>query len=170
MHDETFARLVAEEVKNRVSQTQADYLRLPENWERWQRALLVLVDNLNSQLDEIEEQEREDADRYRNMGEHGLTLLAESLSEYESRRKKINRFKFHVESKLDEVTRMIGLGTDAVDDQVKAVDFLRRAIERHREMNEQAMIDPTPIDEALWETLDGKWEFDSINLDAIELL
>lgn len=169
MQDETFARLVAEEVKNRVTTTQADYLRLPENWGRWQRALLVLIDNLNEQLAELDEQERSDADRYNSLGEHGVTLLAESISENESRRKKINRFKFHVESKLDEVTRMIGLGTDAVDDQVKAVDFLRRAIERHRQLNEEADIDPTPIDMALWEALDGKWDFDSIDLDELEI-
>jgi len=167
MQDETFARLVAEEVKNRVTPTQADYLRLPENWGRWQRALLALVDNLNNQLAEIQEQERIDSDRYQNLGEHGVTLLAESISESESRRKKINRFKFHVESKLDEVTRMIGLGTDAVDDQVKAVEFLRRAIERHQSMMVDLVLEPTAIDLALWASLDGKWEFDEINTDLL---
>jgi hypothetical protein len=169
MQDETFARLVAEEVKNRVTDTQVDYLRLPENWGRWQRALLTLIDNLNNQLVGIDEQEKADADRYRSLGEHGITLIAESLSEHEARRKKITRFRFHVESKLDEVTRMIGLGTEAVDDQVKAVDFLRRAIERHRELNEQAMIDPTPIDLALWQALEGKWEFDTIDPNSIDI-
>ena len=169
MQDETFARLVAEEVKNRVTDTQVDYLRLPENWGRWQRALLTLIDNLNNQLVGIDEQEKADADRYRSLGEHGITLIAESLSEHEARRKKITRFRFHVESKLDEVTRMIGLGTEAVDNQVKAVDFLRRAIERHRELNEQAMIDPTPIDLALWQALEGKWEFDTIDPNSIEI-
>jgi hypothetical protein len=64
---------------------------------------------------------------------------------------------------------MIGLGTEAVDDQVKAVDFLRRAIERHRELNEQAMIDPTPIDNALWQSLEGKWEFDTIDPNTIDI-
>jgi hypothetical protein len=169
MQDETFARLVAEEVKNRVTDTQVDYLRLPENWGRWQRALLTLIENLNNQLVGIDEQEKADADRYRSLGEHGITLIAESLSEHEARRKKITRFRFHVESKLDEVTRMIGLGTEAVDNQVKAVDFLRRAIERHRELNEQAMIDPTPIDLALWQALEGKWEFDTIDPNSIEI-
>jgi hypothetical protein len=169
MQDETFARLVAEEVKNRVTDTQVDYLRLPENWGRWQRALLTLIDNLNNQLVGIDEQEKADADRYRSLGEHGITLIAESLSEHEARRKKITRFRFHVESKLDEVTRMIGLGTEAVDNQVKAVDFLRRAIERHRELNEQAMIDPTPIDLALWQALEGKWEFDTIDPNSIDI-
>jgi len=169
MQDETFARLVAEEVKNSVTDTQVDYLRLPENWGRWQRALLTLIENLNNQLVGIDEQEKADADRYRSLGEHGITLIAESLSEHEARRKKITRFRFHVESKLDEVTRMIGLGTEAVDDQVKAVDFLRRAIERHRELNEQAMIDPTPIDNALWQSLEGKWEFDTIDPNSIDI-
>lgn len=169
MQDETFARLVAEEVKNRVTTAQADYLRLPENWGRWQRALATLVDNLNSQLIEIDEQEKSDSDRYNNLGEHGIRLLTESLSEHEARRKKISRFKFHVESKLDEVTRMIGLGSESVDEQVKAVEFLRRAIERHRELNEEALIDPTPIDIALWQSLDGKWEFDAIDLNSIDI-
>jgi hypothetical protein len=169
MQDETFARLVAEEVKNRVTNTQADYLRLPENWGRWQRSLLTLIDNLNSQLIEIQENERSDSERYGNLGEHGVTLLAESISESEARRKKINRFKFHVESKLDEVTRMIGLGTDAVDDQIKAVDFLRRSIERHRSLLQESGMEPTTVDQALWASLDGKWEFDSIDLNAIDI-
>jgi hypothetical protein len=169
MQDETFARLVAEEVKNRVTKTQADYLRLPENWGRWQRSLLALIDNLNSQLIEIQETERLDAERYGNLGEHGVTLLTESISESEARRKKINRFKFHVESKLDEVTRMIGLGTDAVDDQIKAIDFLRRSIERHRSMLQESGMEPTTVDQALWASLDGKWEFDLIDLNAIDI-
>jgi hypothetical protein len=168
MQDETFARLVAEEVKNRVTPTQADYLRLPENWGRWQRCLLTLINNLDNQLVEINEQEESDARRYKGLGDQGITLLTESLSEHEARRKKITRFKFHVEGKLDEVTRMIGLGSEAVDDQVKAVDFLRKAIERHRELNEKAMIDPTPIDNALWQALEGRWDFDTIDLDSIE--
>lgn len=162
MHDEVFSRLVAEEVKNKVSREQADYLRLPENWTRWQRSLTSLIDNLNSQLDGILDQQDEATDRYRALGDEGLRLLAESMSEFEARQKKIVRFRFHVEARLDEVTRMIALGSDAVDERLKAVEFLRKAIEQHRKMALAEEIEPTPYDEALWAALEGKWEFDDI--------
>jgi hypothetical protein len=168
MLDETFARLVAEEVKNRVTDEQREYLRLPENWGRWQRALVALTENLERQLGEIAAQEATDTERYRALGDDGLKLLAESLSEYENRRKKINRFKFHVDARLDEITRTIALGTDAVDERLKTVDFLRKAIERHRSLLHDLDLEPTVIDQALWAALDGKWEFDGITADDLD--
>jgi hypothetical protein len=168
MLDDTFARLVAEEVKNRVTGEQKDYLHLPENWGRWQRALVTLTDNLNAQLEQIAAQETGDTERYRALGDDGLKLLAESLSEYEHRRKKIARFKFHVDARLDEVTRMIALGTDAVDERLKTVDFLRKAIEQHRFLLEEHDMEPTVIDRALWAALEGKWEFENITADDLD--
>lgn len=167
MQDEFFARLVAEEVKNRVSQGQMDYLRLPENWTRWQRCLNALIDNLDDQLDDLYQREEDANDRYKAMGEDGLKLLAESSSEYEARRKKITRFKFHVEARLDEVTRMIALGSSSIDDRMKTVDFLRKAIEQHREMVLSNNYEATPFDEALWAALEGKWKFDDIVVDEL---
>jgi uncharacterized protein YaaN involved in tellurite resistance len=168
MLDETFARLVAEEVKNRVTDEQREYLRLPEKWGKWQRALVTLTENLERQLNDLKEQEEADTKRYRNLGDEGLKLLAESLSEYENRRKKINRFKFHVDARLDEITRTIALGTDAVDERLKTVDFLRKAIERHRSLLEELDMESTTVDQALWAALDGKWDFDDISLDDID--
>lgn len=168
MIDETFARLVAEEVKNRVTPEQRDYLLLPENWGRWQRALVTLADNLDGQLKDLAAQEKLDTERYRALGDDGLKLLAEALSEYENRRKKITRFKFHVDARLDEVTRKIALGTDAVDERLKTVDFLRKAIERHRSLLEELDLEETPVDRALWAALDGKWEFEGITAEDLD--
>jgi len=168
MQDETFARLVAEEVKNRVTEEQKDYLRLPENWTRWQRALVVLVGNLAAQLDELANREKEDTARYRDLGDSGLKLLAEAMAEYENRRKKISRFKFHVDARLDEVTRMIAMGSDAIDERLKTVEFLRKAIEKHRSSMEDFDLEPTPIDHALWDALEGKWSFEGISLDELD--
>ena len=162
MLDETFARLVAEEVKNRVTDEQREYLRLPENWTRWQRALMILAENLNGQLTILTNQEKDDTERYKALGDAGLKLLAETLSEYETRRKKISRFKCHVDTRLDEITRMIALGSDAIDERLKTVDFLRKAIERHQSLLQELDMEPTSVDKALWATLDGKWEFDDI--------
>ena len=162
MLDETFARLVAEEVKNRVTDEQREYLRLPENWTRWQRALMILAENLNGQLTILTNQEKDDTERYKALGDAGLKLLAETLSEYETRRKKISRFKFHVDTRLDEITRMIALGSDAIDERLKTVDFLRKAIERHQSLLQELDMEPTSVDKALWATLDGRWEFDDI--------
>lgn len=167
MNDETFARIVAEEVKKKATPSQAEYLRLPENWAKWQRCLNILIDNLDGQLDDIDDQMDETTDRYKALGDEGLKLLTEATEQFESQRKKISRFKFHVEARLDEVTRMIALGSDAVDDRLKTVQFLRRAIERHKEMVLNYEFEPTPIDKALWAALEGKWDFDNIMAEDI---
>lgn len=167
MNDDAFARLVAEEIKNRVSQQQRDYLHLPENWVRWQRAVEALADNLQNQLTSIRHSEERETAVYLDMGEDGVKMLAELTAEFDNRRKKIERFRFHVTNRLDEITRMIALGSDAVEERMKTVEFLRRAIERHRELMRDYELDPTTIDSALWSTLDGKWEFDNINEDDL---
>lgn len=167
MNDDSFARLVAEEVKNRVSKSQREYLRLPENWDRWQRALIALDRNLQSQVDRLAGDEEADRARYSSFGQDGVKLLAEAMSDYEARRTKIERFKFHVGKRLDEVTRMVAMGVDEDDSELSAYSFLRKAVERHRQMLEEYDLESTPIDHALWDALDGRWSFDLINQDDI---
>lgn len=167
MNDDAFARLVAEEIKNNVSQDKRDYLQLPENWVRWQRAVQTLADNLDKQLTSIRRQEEDDTRIYREMGQDGLKMLAEMTAEFDNRRKKIERFRFHVINRLDEITRMIALGTDVVEERIKTVEFLRKAIEKHRELMREYELEPTTIDSALWSALDGKWDFDNITEDAL---
>ena len=95
MNDDAFARLVAEEVKNKVSDTQVEYLNMPENWSRWHRALIALDRNLETQLVRLRQDQQSDAERYRSLGDDGIRLLAEAVSSYEDKIKKIERFKFH---------------------------------------------------------------------------
>lgn len=164
MNDDAFARLVAEEVKNNVGKAQKDFLKLPENWSRWQRALLVLSKNLENQIMDIEDAEDSDKRRYQALGEDGVRLLAEAMSDYENRRKKIERFKYYVDRRVDEVTKMIAMGIESVDAELQAIEFLRNAIKRHKQMLAENDLEPTPIDEALWLALEGKWSFDEINV------
>ncbi len=79
MNDEVFAQLVAEDVKNKVTDSQRDYLMLPHNRERWKRALLVLSENLDNQIDNINYDKQRDVERYVALGEDGVTLLAEAV-------------------------------------------------------------------------------------------
>lgn len=167
MNDDAFARLVAEEIKNNASEQQREYLRLPENWSRWHRAIKALSDNLEQQLKNIHERNQEEVARYRELGDDGIKLIAEATAEFDNRRKKIERFRFHVTSRLDEVSRMIALGTDAVEERLKTVEFLRKAIERHQEMMRYYDMEATPIDFALWSALDGRWNFDDITDETI---
>lgn len=169
MNDDTFARLVAEEVKNRVSQSQSDYLRLPDNWTRWQRALVALSENLNRQVQRIDFDEAADKERYEALGEDGSRLLAEATADYENRRTKIKRFQFHVDNRLDEVTKMIAMGIDAAGEDIGQFVFLRKAIETHRTMMSDYDLEPTGIDTALWDALDGKWSFDSVDAESLSL-
>ena len=167
MNDDSFARLVAEEIKNNASDQQRDYLRLPENWSRWYRAVKSLSDNLDNQLKIIHDSNEEEVARYLKLGDDGTKLIAETTAEFENRRKKIERFKFHVTTRLDEVSRMIALGTDAVEERLKTVEFLRKSIERHHELMATYDMEATPIDIALWSALDGKWKFEEITDDTI---
>jgi hypothetical protein len=167
MNDDAFARLVAEEVKNRVSRSQREYLMLPENWHKWQRALVALSRNLDEQLARLKHDEEDDTRRYEALGKDGVRLLAEAISEYEGRRKKIERFKYHVDNRVDDVTRMIALGPESADDEIKSVEFLRRAISAHKEKMVSNNIEPTAIDRALWSALEGKWEFDDVVVEDL---
>ena len=89
--------------------------------------------------------------------------MAEVAAESDHKTKKISRFKFYVESKLEEVNRMIALGTDHIDEKVKVVEFLRQAIVTHKRMMEENDLEPTGIDLALWDSLDGTWSFDKVD-------
>jgi hypothetical protein len=167
MSDDAFARLVAEEVKNKVSRSQRSVLLEKENWDKWKRALLSLIKSLQSQLDNIADDEESDRDRYAELGPDGTKLLALALSEYRQRRTKIERFKFHVERRLDDVEQMIHTGeVIQVETQSNAVLY-ENAIRKHKEMIEMYDIEPTVIDMALWDALEGQWTFNKIRADQI---
>lgn len=168
MNDDAFARLVAEEVKNNATREQKEYLSLPDNWTRWRKALKALSDNLANQIATITENENRDLERYKELGEEGLRLIVEATASFEDRRKKIERFRFHVENKLDEVSRLIAVSESEIDEKIGMVSFYRRAIEKHQELMEEYELSPTLIDKALWLALEGKWEFDDIDEDALD--
>lgn len=167
MNDDTFARVVAEDVKNRATEAQREYLMLPENWSKWQRALKTLENNLNDQVIAIQHSETHQIKTLQALGDDGRILITEATLEFENRRKKIERFKFHVTTRIDEVSRIIGMGTTAIDERLKTVDFLRKAIEQHKVMMTSYDLEPTPIDKALWVALEGRWEFDDLPEEEI---
>jgi hypothetical protein len=167
MNDDTFARLVAEEVKNNVSNAQRDYLKLPENLHRWERSLQALLDNLDNQIKNINQQRADEIARYEAMGDDGFKLVAEAASMHDLRAKKISRFRFHVESKLDDVSRQIAMSSDDEEEKVAFVQFLRSAISMHKKMLEDNDLEATSIDVALWDALDGVWSFDNIDLSGL---
>lgn len=164
MLDHAYSTLVAEEVKNRATKTQIEYLAL--DYARWQEALLKLVANLKDQIARINVDALAAQERYEAMGKDGMILLVESQSLFDDKRRKIERFLFHVEHRLDEITRVLANGEDATEERLKTVEFLRRVIEKHRELSAEAQYIPNPIDEALWAALGGKWLFDEIDLDS----
>lgn len=163
--NEAFARLVAEDVKNRVTDEQRKYLRLPENMERWQRNLVALLENLAGQLTELNDKEQVETSRYQQLGDDGIRLLAEIQADLDQRRKRISRFRHHVENRLDEATRLIAVSDS--DDGGGATAFFQRAIAKHRDLIQEADLDPTPIDKALWAALEGRWDFDDVDLDSV---
>ena len=163
--DDSFAWMVAEEVKNKLSPRERQILLQPENWNKWQRCLLALIDNLDSQIERIEEDAEADARRFSSIGSRRLQTEAENT--YRQRKGKIERFKFYVNKRLDQVTAMIENGTAPEMTNTQEVEFLRRAINEHRKMLVVHDLEDTPIDRALWAALEGRWEFDTVDLSTI---
>lgn len=162
MNDETFARLVAEDVKNKSSDAQKKYLRLPENIVRWKRALEYLANNLQDQMTSIDKQESERLKQYEFLGSEGEKLIAEASSNAAIRRSKIERFHFFVNAKLDEVVRMAS--TNGTQEN-SAEDFYRKAIQRWWSLMQEFEMEPTRVDVALHASLDGLWEFDDLSVE-----
>lgn len=167
MNDDSFARLVGDEVKNRVTASQREFLNIPENNARWQRALQALLMNLDQQLEELAEREQVERERFEALGADGATLLAAMTTDIDNRRSKITRFQFYVERRLEAVQRNESGNSELIEERARLVEFLRKAIEQHRSMLSETDLDPTPIDHALWAALDGEWTFDKIDLDEI---
>jgi hypothetical protein len=161
MNDEAFSRLVAEEVKNKASEAQKKYLAMPENLERWKRALQYLSTNLEEQIKEIDRQEKIRSTQYKSLGTEGDLLLAEASANSDVRRSKIDRFRFFVSAKLDEVSRMVA----SVSEENPLDDFHRKAIRKWWSLMQEFEMEPTRIDHALYASLDGKWEFEDLNLE-----
>jgi len=160
MNDEIFSRLVAEEVKNRVSESQRLYLELPENQLRWKRALLALMRNLQLQIGSLANDKELDITRYSDFGADGEKLLVEAVASYDLRIGKIERFKMFVEKRLDYVVSL-----SETKDSSERIRFLESAIKKHRELYEEFDIEADDIDFALWGALDGQWMFDEVTSD-----
>lgn len=161
MNDDAFARLIAEDVKNKVSESQRQYLSMPQNLGRWRRGLVALLDNLNDQIASIDADQHDDMERYAMLGKDGEALLAQSVEFYTSKITKIKRFKFHVEKRLNEVTSKIE--SDG-NNEFDFAEFLKSAILKHKSLMYQLEMEPTDIDEALWAAVDNVWKFDQVSL------
>ena len=164
MNDEAFARLVAEDVKNKSSDAQKKYLSLPENIKRWKRALEYLASNLDDQIAQINKFEESKLKEYEELGDEGTAIIAETSANFGARKSKIERFNFFVRAKLDEVNRMDALSSEGVSSQ-NAEDFYRRAIQKWWSLMEEFEMEPTRIDEALYASLDGRWDFEGLTED-----
>jgi len=163
--DDAFAYLVAEEVKNRLAPSQREILLNESNWTRWQRALVALVENLDEQLLSLADSESSDEKRFSEIG--SKRMQASMRSSYNQKRTRIERFRFHVNKRLDEVTVMIETGVTPTSNPWEVVEFLKRAIYQHRKMMHENDLEPTPIDTALWAALSEKWEFDNIDTSLL---
>lgn len=162
MNDDTFAMVVANDVKNKATPDQRQYLRLPENWDRWKEALEALLESLDSQTKELTRKLGSLKEAYGD--DEDLSLYSTSKTEFDSRIKRVERFRFYVEQKLNEVNRMILMEDEEVDEDLQPYFFLRKAIEAHKGMMVEFDFEPTPIDKALWAALEGRWDFDKVEI------
>ena len=168
INDDAFAKMVSEDVKRKISYSDKNVLMQSENWERWKDTLLILVVNLDRQIESLVVDSEADSDRYLSMGRGGERLASTANRDYQLRIKKIERFKFHVNRRLDEVMMMIESGETKEENGWDKVSFLENAIKQHRLLLHKYELEETSIDVALWSALEGKWEFDSVNEDNVQ--
>ena len=167
INDDAFARMVSEDVKNKISSIEKSLLMQPENWDRWRDTLLVLVENLDRQIDSLANDADADSERYSSMGRSGERLASAAARDYQFKIKKIDRFRFHVNRRLDEVVVMIETGTVKEEDGWERAAFLENAIHRHRSLIKEFELEETSIDKALWSALEGQWDFETIDEESI---
>ena len=167
INDDAFARMVSEDVKKKISFSEKNVLMQPENWGRWKETLLVLIGNLERQIESLAMDSDTDAERYLSMGRNGERLAAAACRDYQFRIKKIDRFKFHVNRRLDAIMIMIETGEAKEENGWDRASFLESAILKHRSILREHGLEETSVDLALWDALDGNWGFDSIVEDDI---
>lgn len=167
LNETNFARLVAEDVKNKATEEQQELLRSPENRERWRRALLDLIENLNGQIEDLDANLETDITRYKKLGKSANDLIVQAQIAYDDRTNKIKRFRFYVEQRLVEVERLLALGTTDYAAQDTMLTMLQRAIATHETISSTQGFEPHEADIALWASLDGRWLFDDIPLDEV---
>ena len=161
MDDETFARIVADNVKNRSTSTQNRFLEAPENSSRWQAALGSLIKNIDEQIQEISMDAQADIDRYSSLGDTGNILLSQTIAHYEIKKQKIERFRYYVIRKLADVA---SAGKNQISEaKQENLSLVAKAVERHRELGSLYKIEKTPLDVALYNSLNGVWSFDNID-------
>jgi len=166
MDDETFARIVADNVKNRSTSAQNVFLEAPENNARWQAALGSLIKNIDEQIHEISMDAQADTERYSSLGDVGNVLLSQTIAHYEVKKQKIERFRYYVIRKLADVANA---NKGRIDDFKKEnLSIVVKAVEKHRELGSLYKIEKTPLDVALYDSLKGIWSFENINHSDLE--
>ena len=160
--DDAFAHMVAQEIRNNVSDEHRDFLRQPENLDRWMKGLNALLDNVNGQIEDAGSDMAADEARYSALGEDGIRLVMEAKAYYEAKISKAERFKFYVVRRISEVAAMISRSKATGADDEKINLMCKSAIIAHRRFIEENDIEKTEADEALYDALEGIWSFEKI--------
>lgn len=160
--DDAFAHMVSQEVKNKASDEERDFLSDPSNVDRWLRALGALLSHLDEQISSAEEDMEADIARYERLGEDGIGVSAESRHYYEQKISKIKKFRFYVVRKISDVESIKKKYGSSHADEEKGIIMCRDAIVAHMQYLREYDIETTPADEALYLALEGVWAFDKI--------
>ena len=153
MDDSTFDRLVSEDVKNLLTPEKSDFLRLPDNQERWKRSLFKLISNLDEQITGLT---KDEVTAIESLPSH---MVTEYKIQNDEKKTKISRFRFYVMQKISEVEKLISLGEEEGEESITLAQFLKNVIEEHQRLMTDNEFEPTPIDHALWSSTSGEWGF-----------
>lgn len=146
-----FAIIVSEDIKNNVSQHDRDFLRLPENLEKWKECLFNIIVTVSQKITLLETDINSLRSAYPDFS-------VDPAAGMEDQKTKSERFRFYAEKRLAEVDRLTALGLPA-DPSLSLATFLRDAIIAHKEWHVSNSLVNSDADYCLYAALDGVWKF-----------
>lgn len=146
-----FEIIVSEDIKNKASQQDKDFLRLPENHLEWKQCLINIIQTVSEKIESL------DAD-IESLRSAYSDFSIDPAAGLDDQREKSKRFRFYAEKRLAEVDRLISLGKDS-DPSLSLATFLRDAIIAHRKWNSEHGLINSKGDDYLYAALDGEWKF-----------
>lgn len=145
--------LVRNEIRNKVSQSDRDFLMEPTNLVLWQEYLAELLNDTQDSIDQAENKFLIESERYRGFGKKMNEAYRFMHAEEQKKRFTV---RYKVNKRLDEVTRMVV--AQRPESEADLYPLLKAAIMAHK----RAVTgngDPRDVDYDLWDSLDGKWSF-----------
>lgn len=158
--------IALKDVRGIATKEERELLRLPENQVEWRDELLILA---YQRWFDLEDAHANGHGEYLDLEKVDPMLAALALQAWEKKASKAARFLSRIETRIAEVDRLLDARADELTEVERRMRFLEKSIATHKEqMLAWGEKEFHPLDQALWDALDGKWSFSEAPEDEIE--